>query len=262
VSQDSAGAEHGPSVATATRLLHRRRGWATAATGGFIGFIVLAGVLGSIPDKGAGTAVLSVFVLLLAALVVVSVIAVIVDTVKLRGHTPEVRRHALRQTPHYPVRTHAYRYPPRHKVSWVFTWIILLFLLGFGVATLPGLVDGVAYVAGAESTATFMPTSYGQVCGRGGCSTVTNGVLETGGGGASAQWPRQVPLGQPFKVHQPLWNFGFGNMLIDGPGTAAGLITAGVLMDTFSVFIVLFAVKAVRRWLNHRRESRQLVTSG
>jgi hypothetical protein len=109
---------------------------------------------------------------------------------------------------------------------------------------------------------TFVPDSYGQICGRGGCSTVTYGIMKTGGGGASAQWPRQVPLGQPFAVHQPLWNFGFGNMLIDGTGTAAGMIAAGVLLDTFSVFIVLFAVKLVRRWLGRRRESRQLATSG
>jgi hypothetical protein len=258
VNQGSAGAGRDSGVATVTRLLHRRRGWACAATGGLIGFLVL----GSIPAKGAGTAVLSVFVLLLAALVVVSVVAVIVDSVRLRGHAPEVRRHAMARTPHYPVRAHAYRYPPRHRGTWVFTWIVLLFLLGFGVATLPGLVDGVAYIAGAESTVTFTPMSYGQVCGRSGCSPVTNGILETGGGGASAQWPKQVPLAQPFPVHQPLWNWGFGNMLIDGTGTAAGMITAGVLMDTFSVFIVLFGVKAVRRWLGHRRAARQLATTG
>jgi len=47
-------------------------------------------------------------------------------------------------------------------------WVMMLILLCIGVAALPGLVDGVGYLAGAESSPTFLPLSYGQVCGRGG----------------------------------------------------------------------------------------------
>jgi hypothetical protein len=93
---------------------------------------------------------------------------------------PGVRTQAAPRTVHYPVRAHAYRYPPRHRWTWVFSWLVMAILLGLGVVALPALVDGVAYLAGAESTATFVPTSLGQRCGRGGCSTITNGCLTTG----------------------------------------------------------------------------------
>src|SRR5581483_12051732 len=99
----------------------------------------------------------------------------------------------------------------------------------------PALVDGVAYLAGAETTATFVPTSYGQICGRGGCSNVTNGYLGTGSSAAPATWPHQVPLGQPFTVREPLWNWGFGAVLIDGDGSAIAYIVLGVLLGGFSV---------------------------
>jgi hypothetical protein len=44
---------------------------------------------------------------------------------------------------HYPVRAHAYRYPPRHRWTWVFSWLVMAILLGLGVVALPALVDGV-----------------------------------------------------------------------------------------------------------------------
>ena len=66
----------------------------------------------------------------------------------------------------------------------MFSWLVMAILLGLGVVALPALVNGVAYLAGAENTATFVPTSYGQMCGRGGCSTITNGYLGTGSNAA------------------------------------------------------------------------------
>jgi hypothetical protein len=59
---------------------------------------------------------------------------------------------AIQRTRHYPARAHASSYPPRHRFTRVFGWVMMLILLGIGVAALPGLVDGVAYLAGAESS--------------------------------------------------------------------------------------------------------------
>jgi hypothetical protein len=115
---------------------------------------------------------------------------------------------------------------------------------------LPGLVNGVAYLAGAESSTVFVPASYGQACSRSGCTTVTNGFLASG---ASVTWPDQVPIGRPFGVRDPLWDWGFGSQLIDGGGTAAGLIVAGVLFDSFSALVLVHMVKLARHWLRHHQ---------
>jgi hypothetical protein len=106
-------------------------------------------------------------------------------------------------------------------------------------------------VAGAESSSTFLPTSYGQDCGRGGCNTVTNGVLASG---ASVTWPDQVPLGLSFPVREPTWDWGFGTQLIDGDGTAIVFIIVGLLFDGFSVFVLAHLGKLARRWLRHRQQ--------
>jgi hypothetical protein len=137
----------------------------------------------------------------------------------------------------------------------VFSWLVMAIVLGLGVAALPALVDGVAYLAGAENTATFVPTSYGQECARGGCSTVTNGYLGTGSNAAPATWPRQVPIGLPFTVREPVWNWGFGAQLIDGDGSAIAYIFVGVLLDGFSALILFAAYKTVRHWQQHRRQA-------
>jgi hypothetical protein len=113
----------------------------------------------------------------------------------------------------------------------------------------------VAYVAGAESTTGFVPTGYGQDCGRSGCTTVTNGFLASG---AHVTWPGRVPLDLPFAVRQPTWAWGFGDRLIDGDGTAAGMIFAGVLFDGFAVFILVHLFKLVRRWVRQYQQRRQM----
>lgn len=96
---------------------------------------------------------------------------------------------------------------PRHRLSWIVNWIALLILLGIGVAVLPILVNGVAYLTGVENSSVFLPLSYSQECGRGGCNTVTDGTLASG---ASVTWPRRVPLGQEFPVREPARDWGFG----------------------------------------------------
>ncbi len=255
-STDSTG-ESDPAVAAAVRLLHRRRGWIWATAISVVAFLVACGLLGArAPDaSGAGVAVASVFILLLAATAVAGLVASIVDTVRVHRLDPAVRAQAAPRTVHYPVRAHAYRYPPQHRWTWVFSWLVMAILLGLGVVALPALVDGVAYLAGAESTATFVPTSFGQTCGRGGCSTITNGYLGTGSNAAPATWPGQVPIGVPFTVRKPVWNWGFGGQLINGDGSAIAYIGLGVLLDGFAVLILFASYKTVRQWRRHRQHA-------
>jgi hypothetical protein len=256
-SPDSAVTDSDPEVAATVRLLHRRRGWIWATVISVVAWVVVCGLLGSLDPNasGPGLAVAAILVLLLTLVAIVGLVASVVDTVKLHRRGVGVRKQAMQRTAHYPVRAHASSYPPRHRVSWVFGWILMLVLLGIGVAALPGLVDGVAYVAGAENTSVFLPTSYSQDCGRSGCTTVTDGVLNNG---ANVTWPNQVPLGQSFLVAQPMWNWGFGSNLIDGDGTAGGTIFAGVLFDGFSVLVLVHLFKLGRRWLRHRQLGQQM----
>lgn len=254
-STDSAPVEADPEVAVAVRLLHRRRGWLWTAVVSVVAWLVACGLLGSLaPDgAGAGVAVAVVFILLLTAAAVVALLAAVIDTIRLHELDKGVRTRAAARTVHHPVRAHAYRYPPRHRGTWVFTWLMLLIILGLGAAALPALVDGIAYVTGAENTAVFYPTAYGQVCGRGGCSNVTNGFLGSGTQATAATWPVVVPLGVPITVRRPLWDWGFGSQLIDGDGAAAGSIVAGVLFDGGSALVLFAGYKVGRQWLRRRR---------
>ena len=217
-----------------------------------VAWLVAAGLLGALaPDgSGAGAAVGSVFVVLLTLVVVTGLVASVVDTVKLHR-----RDRARLSTAHHPAWAHAHRYPPRHRFSWVFGWVMMLVLLGLAVPALPGLVNGVAYLAGAETATTFTPVSYSQSCGKGGCHTVTDGFLADG---ASATWPDEAPLDQPFTVRAPLWNWGFGSGLIDGDGSAIGSVFAGVLFDGFGLFVLWALAKLARTWVRQRRQTRSL----
>lgn len=243
-----------PDTAATVHLLHRRRGWLWTLTIGVVAWLVAVGLLGTLDPNasGAGEAFGAILVILLTAIVVIALIAAIVDSVKLRGRDPGVRSRASSLTSHHPVRSHAYRYPPKHRGSWVFGWILMLILLGLGVAAFPGLVNGIAYLAGAENSVTFMPVSSGQQCGRYGCSPITNGFLETPGD-PSVTWSGSVPLGVPFQVRQPLMDWGFGSELIGGDGGAIGSIFAGALFDGFSVLVLFAAYRLIRNWRRHRQ---------
>jgi len=251
----STDAESDSAVAGTVRLLHRRRGWVWTTVVSVVALLVTLGLLGSLAPnaKGAGQAFAAIFVLLLTILAVVALVASIVDTVRLHRRDGGVRSHAVARTTHHPVRAHAYQYPPKHRFSWVVGWAALLVIVGLGIATLPGLVDGVAYFAGAEQTVTFVPTSHSQSCGRSGCHTETDGYLQTSGD-PSVTWPSDVLLGVPFQVRQPLWNWGFGSELIDGDVGAVGHIFAGVLFDAASVLVIFAGYRVTRNWLRHRRE--------
>ena len=246
-----------PEVDATVRLLHRRRGWVWTTVISVVAWLVACGLLGSLAPNASGTglALSAIFILLLTLFGLGALVASVIDTVRLHRLDGGVRRQAVRRTRHYPVRAHAYSYPPRHRFSWVFGWVMMVILLCIGVVSLPGLVDGVAYLAGAESSSTFLPVSYGQACGRGGCSTVTYGVLANG---ANVTWPDQVPLGKAIAVRQPLWNWGFGSQMIDGNWSAVGTIFAGLLFSVFGVFVVIHAFKLARRWLRHRQLGQQM----
>jgi hypothetical protein len=241
-----------PRVAVVVRLLHRRRGWVWATVISVVAWLVAAGLLGGLdPDgSGVGGAVGAILFLLLTVIAVVGLVASVVDTVRVHRADADVRERARGRTAHYPARAHAYSYPPRHRLTWLYGWFMLLVLAGLAVPVLPGLVNGVAYVAGAESSSVFLPMSYGQECGRSGCSPLTNGMLADGSGGT---WPGQVPLGQPFTVREPVWNWGYGSGLMDGDGTAITDIVLGVVFDGLAVLVLVHLVKLVSRWVRHRR---------
>jgi hypothetical protein len=260
-SPDSSATDPDPAVAAAVRLLHRRRGWIWATVISAVAWVTAAGLLGSLaPDgSGPGVAVGAIFVLLLTAAVIVGLVASVVDTVLLRRRHAGVRQQARALTAHYPARAHASSYPPRHRFTLLYAWFVMAIVLGIGVASLPGMIDGVAYLAGAESSSTFTPTSYGQDCGRSGCHTVTSGILSNG---ASVTWNSEVPLGEPFSVREPMWDWGFGSVLMDGDPTAVLYIFLGVLFDGFSVLALVHLVKLGRNWLRHRRHRRPLASSG
>jgi hypothetical protein len=259
-SLDSTDTDTDPGVASTVRLLHRRRGWIWATVIGAVAWVAIAGLMGALaPDaSGAGANVAAIFVLLLTVVVIVGLIAIVVDTVQLRRRHPGIQQQARQRTAHYPVRAHAYSYPPRHRFTWIWGWFMMAVLLGLGVAALPGLVDGIAYLAGAESTSTFQPLSYSQDCGRSGCTTVTDGVLANG---ASVTWPDQVPLDQPFSVRVPVMDWGFGSQMVDGDGGAIGFIFVGVLFDGFAGLELFLMAKLGSRWWRHRQQNRQLTGS-
>jgi len=251
---DSPVADSDPRLAGTVRLLHRRRGWAWTAIGGFLAFLVASSVYSNrVSVTGSGPLAILVLMTVLGALTVIGLVIAIVDSVLLGRRPAALREQASAAAAHHPLRAHAYRYPPRHLLSWVATWLVLVCVLGLGVLFSPGLVNGVSYLADGNSV-TFVPQSWQTSCTyRHGCMTITDGILETGGGGMNATWPDQVPLNHPFLVREPVWKWGLGEALIDSDRLAVITICLSLLFIGFSVCAVVFFVKMVRNWLRHRR---------
>jgi hypothetical protein len=236
-------------VAKLVRLHHRRRGWAWVAIGSAIGLVVFVGIDVNLFDNLTGTAetlsVIPVFVLL--ALVLAGLVVVIVDTSRIHRADAAVRVSAKGSVSHYPLYAHAHRYPPRHRGSWVFVIVMLVAMTGLAVFLLPGEVNSWAYVVGAEHQDTFNPVSYGPACltvPRRGCHTVTEGYLSKSG--ADVTWGSQVPLGQPFSVHDPLWAWGGGRTLTSGDGSAIPTIVTGLFFDGVALLLLYVLVVIVR----------------
>jgi hypothetical protein len=238
-------------VAKLVTLHHRRRGWAWVAIGGVTGLVVYAGIDVNLFANHTGTAetlsVIPVFVLL--ALILAGLVVVIVDTSRIRRADAAVRARAKASVSHHPLYAHAHRYPPRHHGSWVFAILLLVAMTGITVFILPAEVNAWGYVIGAEHQDTFNPASYSQACSSGvghriGCRTVTEGYLSRSG--ADATWGSQVPLGQPFSVRDPLWDWGSGRTLTNGDGAAVPTIIGGLFFDGVTLLLLYILVVVVR----------------
>jgi hypothetical protein len=252
-------ASESSDAARLVRLHHRRRGWAWVAAGSAIGLVVFAGIDVNLFENLTGTAetlsAIPVFALL--ALVLAGLVVVIVDTSRIHRADAAVRVSAKGGVSHYPLYAHAHRYPPRHRGSWVFAIGMLAVMTGITVVLLPAEVNAWGYVAGAEHQDTFNPVSYAQSCSGGvghgmSCHTVTEGYLSRSG--AHVTWGSQVPLGQPFSVHDPLWAWGGGRTLTSGDGAAIPTIVAGLFFDGVTLLLVYILVVIVHETPSRRRQ--------
>jgi hypothetical protein len=238
-----------PDVAATVRLLHRRHGWSRAAVTSFLAFLLAYGACASAQSQGASAPSWFLdMIIALGALTAVSIIAALADTVLLRRKPPAARARAAPLAARHPGRAQAHHYPPRHLVTWVLRWVGMLVILVVAVVSVPAVVDGTAYLAGAGRTVTFDPVSHQTNCDRYSCQTVTDGILETGGAGTSASWPDVVPLGRPFQVREPVWRWGLGLALIDSDKTAVIAVLLSLLIEGFAVLVVVKLVRLTRNW--------------
>ena len=241
----SAG-DQDPQFGAAVRLVRRRRRWGWTALAGFIAFLVAISAYSNqyddTTDKGP-VAVLAV-AMGIGALTVAGLVMVVVTSVRLRSQAGARRTQAVSY-----VAREAARRSRSGRYDWALASGVLIVAMGAAVVFLPGLVDGVSYLAGGK-TATFVPQFHTVSCsyhGVGDCSTVTVGVLKTGGAGVTSTWPNDVPLGRPFQIREPVWTWGVGAGLIDGDGIAVGAALISLLFDGLAVLAVIFFVNVVRR---------------
>ena len=244
-------------VGAAERLLHRRRGWAWIAVLSLIGFLGYA-VIGAhfFPHAtGAVADISAAIVVVLLGLIAAGLIVAIVDTIKLHRLDGPVRAQARGAAVHHPVVAHAYRYPPKHRVTGVFGKVLLVFWIFLTISFLPNQVNAVAFLAGAGSNTTFFPSSYSQNCGRSGCTTVTDGTIVSDARSVDATFPYQIPLDQPVTVRAPVWP-GWGSiMLVGNTGNAVVSIIVGLVFDLIAVVGVFSFVVMTRHWLARRRDT-------
>lgn len=250
-----------PGVTSAVRLLHRRRGWAWTLGASLIVLVAFIAIgVNFWPNAtGAVGAISGIVVVLLLALAVIALIVVIVDTVQLHQRQPAVRQAAFSGVSHHPVVRHPFATPVRHRRSHVAVWFAVVLFLGISISFLPDQVNGIAYLAGAGNTVTFVPQSYHQVCGRSGCHYETNGTLLTYPP-INATWPDQVPLGQSFSVRQPIWN-GWGSPDLMNGGESAGVIIGMILFDLPTILVLYLLGRLVWRMLRRRRQAAPVVPS-
>ncbi|MGH3193353.1 MAG: hypothetical protein ACRDOL_40100 [Streptosporangiaceae bacterium] len=201
-------------------------------------FIVGVTFFVSLTGTRAVVSVVPLFVLL--GLVLAALIVVLVDTVRLRRLDAVVREYG----PDGALAAALRGRPGRRRAGLVRRWVAAGCLALVAVVYLPRQVDAVAYLAGAGHLDTFLPVSYSQVCGKVGCSTVTDGILEDDG--AAVTWPGQVPLDRSFSVRAPVWAAGPGSDLIPSAGTAVDRLILGLLFEVLAAIMVLAAVPGTR----------------
>ena len=243
-----------PDVAAAVGLLHRRRDWGRAFWVGSLGFLLAYG--GTASADAQGTPPPQWFldiVIALGVLLVVSIIATIVYATRLRRLPPAIRAAAVAQAASHRGAGRVHHYPPRHTAIWTVRWIGMLLILTVAVVAVPALVDGTAYLTGADRTVMFDPLAHDTNCDRYSCQTVTDGILETGGAGVSASWQTVVPLGKPFQVREPAWRWGLGLALINSDGTAVIALVVSLLIEGAGILVLIQLYRLVRNWRRHRQ---------
>lgn len=249
------GPESDPDVAATVRLLHRRQDWGRAAVTTFLVFLLAAGASSSAQSQGTPPpSWFQYMILALGALTIVGIVAAVADTVVLRRRSPAVRAQAAPLAAHHPSRRHAHHYPPRHRVTWALRWTGMLLILVVAVVSVPAVVDGAAYLAGAGKTVVFVPAYHETTCTQYNCQTSTVGILETGGAGVQATWPNVVPLGRSFRVRQPMWRWGLGEALINNDGIAVAAVLISLLMEGTAVLVVIRLIKLAGNWRRHRQQ--------
>jgi hypothetical protein len=249
-----------PQVAATVQLLHHRHGWSRAAGISLVAFALGVGSDSSADSQGTPPPAWFVdIVIALGALTAISLIAMAVYSGRLRRTPPAIRAQAAPIAARHPHGPHTHHYPPRHLVTWSLGWIGMLLILLVAVVSAPAVVDGTAYLAGAEKTATFDPLSYQTSCNHFSanysCFTSTDGILKTGGAETSATWQNVVPLGKPFQVRDPLWRWGLGLSLIDNDRIAVVAVLVSLLIEAAAVLVVIQAIRLSRNWRRHRRRT-------
>jgi hypothetical protein len=244
-----------PELAATVRLLHRRQGWGWMAATCFVVFLLAEGAAAGAQSQGTPPpAWFQVVVLVPGALTLFGIVVAVIDTVLLRRTSPAVRARAVPAAAAHPSRPRVYHYPLRHRLPWALRWLGMLLLLVVAVVSVPGVVDGVTYLAGAGPTVTFDPISYQTYCNQYGCQTSTDGILETGGAGTSATWPGMIPLDQPRRVREPVWRWGLGQALISGDNIAVIAIVISLLIEGTAVLVLVHIVRLGRNWRRHRQQ--------
>jgi hypothetical protein len=232
-------------LSASIRLVRRRRRWGWTALGGFVAFLIAISAYSNQYSDATGSGPVAVLAIAIAlgALTVLGLVMAVAISVRLRRQTAARRAQAVSYVDRLSARRSG-------RYDWAIASGMLLAALGAAVLFLPGLVNGASYIAGGKMV-TFVPQSYAVSCsyhGTGDCSTVTIGILETGGGVRST-WPNEVPLDRSFKVREPVWTWGIGSALIDGDGIAIGAALVSLLFDWVAVLAAIYFLKVIRRRL-------------
>jgi len=245
-----------PQLGVAVRIVRRRRRWGWTALAGFIAFLIAISVYSNqySDTTDTGPAAVLAVAMAIGAVTVAGLVMVVVTSVQLRRQNAAQRTQAVSY-----VAREAARRSRSGRYDWALASGVLVIALGAAVLFLPGLVNGVSYLAGGK-TATFVPQFHTVSCsyhGNGGCQTVTVGILKSGGAGVQSTWPDDVPLGRSFRVRKPVWPWGLGAGLIDGDGIAIGAALISLLFDGLAVLAVIFFVDVVRSRLGSVRRASQ-----
>jgi len=238
-----------PEVMTAVRLIHHRRRWAwtsVASLAALVAFpiVTLTAFYTTFAYTGPASDTAVVVEIALLVLLLLALVVMIAETARLHRRGPKVLVQARSLIAGHPVPLH---HQPRHVVF----WIVIVTLILPAPASLAYQINGYAYAFGAGRTVTFLPQSHEQWCGRQGCSTVTDGILQTDPP-VSAVWPYDVRLGQPFSVRKPAVN-GLGQVQVMNGSQAAEAIVLGLFFDALAVLIIIMIISHVRR---RRRSTR------